>query len=251
LAIQPIWKNYKIFDAHAHVGKYFDIDAALSHSELISLMDGYNVARCAISAVTKDIPGDNDLVAKAVKEFPDRIVGLAHVDPSVGDNALAEVDKCLKLGFKGLKLHPHYDAYMVYDSKLMFPLLEKAAKNKLPILFHTGTPPMTTPIHIGYLAQHFPDVNFICGHMGLADSSFEAPEAGEMAENVYMDMTAAGAHALIERAIRRLGAERFVWGTDAPYGNFVGEFFKLLSLNISDEDKKKILWDNPMRIYKI
>lgn len=249
--IQPIWNEYQIFDAHAHIGSYYDIDASLSADELNAHMKRYNVSRCAISAVTKDIPGDNDIVAQAVKKFPGKIVGLAHIDASARDKALAEIDRCLKLGLKALKLHPHYDAYMVYDSRLMFPVLEKAAKHRLAILFHTGTPPITTPIHIGFLAQHFPDVNFICGHMGLADSSFEAPEAGEMSENVFMDTTCAAASSLIERAIRRLGAERFVWGTDVPYSNFVSEFFKLLSLQIPDEDKRKILWDNPMRIYRL
>jgi predicted TIM-barrel fold metal-dependent hydrolase len=86
--------------------------------------------------------------------------------------------------------------------------------------------------------------------MGWADSSLEAPEAGEMAENVYMDLTAASAHTYIERAIQRLGAERFVWGTDQPYLTFIGEFFKLLSLRIPDEEKRGILWQNPKRIYR-
>ena len=154
-------------------------------------------------------------------------------------------------GFQGIETASPLRTYMVYDSRLMFPVLEKAAKHRLPILIHTGTPPITTPIHIGFLAQHFPDVNFICGHMGLGDSSFEAPEAGEMAENVFMDTTCAARSGLIERAIRRLGVDRFVWGTDVPYGNFVSEFFKLISLQISDEDKQNILWDNPMRIYRL
>lgn len=249
--IEPIWQDYRIFDAHAHIGSYNDINLTLLEDDLAASMKRYNVSRCAVSAVTKDIMGDNDLVGKAIKKIPEQIVGLAHIDPSAGDKALIEMDRCLKMGFKGLKLHPVYDAYMVFDSRLLFPVLEKAAKNHLPILFHTGTPPMVTPIHIGYLAQHFPGINFICGHMGLADSSLEAPEAGEMSENVYMDMTCCGASALIERAIKRLGAGRFVWGTDAPYGNFVGEFFKLLSLQIPDEDRRKILWDNPMRIYRM
>ncbi len=110
---------------------------------------------------------------------------------------------------------------------------------------------MTTPIHIGFLAQHFPDVNLVCGHMGLADSAFEAPEAGMMAENVYFDLTATTSTTVAERAMKHLGPERFVFGTDQPYCSFEGEFFKLLSMDISDEDKRRILWDNPRRIYHL
>jgi predicted TIM-barrel fold metal-dependent hydrolase len=70
-----------------------------------------------------------------------------------------------------------------------------------------------------------------------------------MTDNVYMDITCCGGEGVIERAIKRLGSGEFVWGTDV--GNFIGEFFQSLSLQISDDDKMKILWDNPMRIYRL
>jgi uncharacterized protein len=249
-AIPPIWRDYKIIDAHVHIGDYFDINARFSADDLFAHMRKYNISVAALSAVTKNIRGDNDLVAGAIRRHPAKIVGLAHIDPTAGD-ALDEIERALGMGFKGLKLHPHYDAYNVFDSRVTFKVLENAASHRLPVLIHTGTPPMTTPMHVGYLAQHFPDVNFIAAHMGLVDSSLEAVEAGRMADNIYMDMTAASVTAVIEDAILRLGEDRFVWGTDAPYLNFVAEFFKLLSLRVSDEARRKILWDNPKRIYRL
>src|SRR5580700_3068309 len=181
--IPPLWEDYRIFDAHIHIGDYFDINAKFPASELFAYLDRYNISKAALSAVTKNIPGDNELVADAMKLDPGRIVGLAHIDPTSAD-ALDQTEAALSKGFRGLKLHPHYDAYMVFDSRITFPLLEKAAKHRLPVLIHTGTPPMTTPMHIGNLAQHFPDVNFIAAHMGLVDSSLETVEAGRMADNV-------------------------------------------------------------------
>jgi len=169
----------------------------------------------------------------------------------MASDAVERIDAAVASGFRGLKLHPHYDAYMVFDSRITFGVLERAARHRLPVLIHTGTPPMTTPMHVGYLAQHFPDVNFIAGHMGLVDSSTEVVEAGRMAENVFMDTTAASVTAIIEDAINRLGPHRFVWGTDAPYLTFESEFFKLLSLRVSDEIKQQILWDNPVRVYRL
>jgi len=248
--IPAIWEDYKIFDAHIHIGDYFDINARFPASELFAYLDRYNISRAALSAVTKNIPGDNELVLDAMKREPDRIVALAHIDPTSAD-ALEQMESAISKGFRGLKLHPHYDAYMVFDSRIIFPLLERAAKHRLPVLIHTGTPPMTTPIHVGLLAQHFPDVNFIAAHMGLVDSSLEAVEAGKMAENIYMDMTAASITSILEDAIDRLGPHRFVWGTDAPYISFISEFFKLLSLRVSDEVKRQILWENPVRIYRL
>ena len=248
--IPPLWEDYKIFDAHIHIGDYFDINAKFPASELFSYMTRYNISKAALSAVTKDIAGDNALVADAMDKDPQRVVALAHIDPTAAD-AVERVDAAARRGFKGLKLHPHYDAYMVFDSRITFGVLERAASHRMAVLIHSGTPPMTTPMHIGYLAQHFPEVNFIAGHMGLVDSSLETVEAGRMAENLYMDTTAASVTSVIEDAINRLGPHRFVWGTDAPYLNFISEFFKLLSLRTSEEAKRQILWDNPVRVYRV
>lgn len=249
-SIPPLWRDYRIFDAHIHIGDYFDINARFPASELFAYLNRYNISRAALSAVTKDIAADNRLVLDALKQDPQRIVALAHVDPTAAD-AMERVDQAARDGFKGLKLHPHYDAYMVFDSRITFGVLERAARHRMAVLIHTGTPPMTTPIHVGYLAQHFPEVNFIAGHMGLVDSSLETVEAGKMAENLFMDTTAASVTSVIEDAMNRLGAHRFVWGTDAPYLNFESEFFKLLSLRVGEEAKKQILWDNPMRVYRV
>jgi len=248
--IPALWEDYEIFDAHIHIGDYFDINASFPAAELFSYLTRYNIKKAALSAVTKDIAADNELVADALKRDASRIVALAHVDPTAAD-AIERVDRAASSGFRGLKLHPHYDAYMVFDSRITFGVLERAAKHRMAVLVHTGTPPMTTPMHIGYLAQHFPEVNFIAGHMGLVDSSLEVVEAGRMAENLFMDTTAASVTLGSEDASNRLGAHRFVWGTDAPYLNFISEFFKLLSLRVDDEVKRQILWQNPRTAYRI
>ena len=80
-AIPPIWEDYSIFDAHIHVGNYFDINAKFPASALFAYLSKYNIKKAALSAVTKDIAGDNALVADALKQDPTRVVALAHIDP--------------------------------------------------------------------------------------------------------------------------------------------------------------------------
>jgi hypothetical protein len=86
--IDPIWEDYQIFDAHAHIGSYYDIDSTMSDEELLTYMERYGVKRCAVSAVTKNIEGDNDLVMTATKKLPGKIIGLAHIDPSRANKAI-------------------------------------------------------------------------------------------------------------------------------------------------------------------
>jgi len=250
--IPPIWKEFKIFDAHSHLGYLYDIGKSMTGQDLVAYMERYNISYSAVSALTRNIRKDNDDVANIFRKYPDRIVPLAHVDPHLGgEEAVNEIDRCAKMGFKGVKLHPHYDGYNVYDKDLIFPVMEKASKERLPVLVHTGTPPMSLPIHIAYVAQRFPEVPIICGHMGLCDSSYEAPIAASIAENIYLDMSATNPTVIIEKTVREIGADRIVWGTDTPYLTFESEFFKLLSLNISEENMRKILFDNAMRAYRI
>ncbi len=49
----------------------------------------------------------NDKVAGYVKDFPDRLIGLAGIDPRRGKEAIQELERCIgKLGFAGVKLWP-------------------------------------------------------------------------------------------------------------------------------------------------
>ena len=220
-------------------------------SELAADMKKFNVAYAAVSCLSKNIQRDNNTVANALKELPGRIIGLAHVDPSAGDEAIDEIDRCLETGFRGIKLHPYYDGYNAFDLNIVSPVLEKASKERLPVLFHTGTPPMTLPIHIGYLAQQFPDVVLICGHMGGWDSMLESIPAVRMAENVYLDTACAGAAKVVELIIKKTDPARVLWGSDVPYGNFLTEFYKLMSLDLPEEQKQMILFDNAAKVYGI
>src|SRR5260370_40254747 len=80
----------------------------------------------------------NDLVAQAVREYPDRFVGFGSVDPLKGDRAVADLDRISELGLKGVKLHPSLQAFAPNEER-HWPLYEKCQDLGLIALFHTGT----------------------------------------------------------------------------------------------------------------
>ena len=53
--------------------------------------------------------------------------------------------------------------------------------------------------------------------------------------------------------VEKLGAERIVFSTDYPHGDsrYPESVEAFLTLPLSDEDKRKILWDNCARFYQI
>ena len=106
--IEPIWKDYDIFDAHTHIEggivMPYDLANEFSAENLIAYMKEYGIKHVAVSALTKDFVGDNNKVAEAIRKYPGQLLGLAHIDPSRGDSAVVEMDRCLKLGFRTLSL---------------------------------------------------------------------------------------------------------------------------------------------------
>ncbi len=243
-----VWRKYKIFDTHCHIGDYGDIRRVSTVDTIRNYVQTYGIERILLSRVSKNITQDNDAVAAVVKSMSGKLIPQAHIDPTAAD-AVKEIERCVSMGFKGLKLHPVIDAYNVFDIKLLESVLEAASKKHLPILIHTGTPPMTTPMHVAFLAQNFPQVTLICAHSGLADSTYEILSAAKMAENLYFDTALASTPPVLENLISEFGAKRLLWGSDIPYGNFLAEFFRVYSLEISEEQKRMIYYDNAARIY--
>src|SRR5487761_556213 len=184
ISLNPVWKNYQLFDAHSHISDYsLQIRRDFSPESFVSYLDKYGLTGAAVSKISSDFIKDNKDVYEFVKKNDRRgIVGIAHINPNSG-SAIEEVKNIVGLGFKGVKMHPDHDCFDCFDLKLLEPLLSEIAKHKLPILFHTGTPPHVTPIHVGFLAQYFTEIPMICGHSGLADSTFECLSAAKMAPN--------------------------------------------------------------------
>jgi predicted TIM-barrel fold metal-dependent hydrolase len=251
LVASPLWRSLKIFDAHSHIGDFPELNIFDRRvDEIIAYNDKYNISYSAISSITGDTSKDNRIVADAIKKYPDRFVGLAHIDPNLKKTALNEFEKCVSKGFRGVKLHPKWDNYVILDENLIDPLLEKISDERLPVMIHTGNYPMSVPIQVAVLAKKYPKIKFICAHMGI-DASAEAIAAAKFAPNVLLETAGTSSAGEVEMVVRRVGADRILFGTDPPYGKFVAEFFKIISLEIPDGDKNRILWSNAARLYEV
>jgi len=243
-----------IVDMHAHINtgeRYLKKSSSGAVRNLISQMDKTGVDVCAINQLTDDMILDNDAVYKAARAYSNRLVPFAHINPGMycneGEKASAEIDRALgKLKMKGVKLHPEFDHFQMFD-EVMNELLEKIQEYGVPILFHSGGS-FSTPLEIVYVAKNFPRIPVLLGHMGTDSFVHEAVPAAKLSENIYLE-TSIGAQLLfIENAVHELGAERIVWGTDFPYGSPPVELKKIQTLDISEKQKRMILGENARRM---
>src|SRR5437016_14338930 len=86
----------------------------------------------------------------------------------------------------------------------------------LVVNIHSGSG-ISHPLGIGALARRFPDVTVLMDDMGDREWVSDAIEAARDNPNVYLGTTIAAVEpVVVERAIRELGAERIVYGSNWP-----------------------------------
>ncbi len=160
----------------------------------------------------------NDEMAELQQRFGERFIGLATVYPREGDGAARELERAVSdLGLRGLKLHGWLQPVSCTDPCLD-PLFDVANRLRLVVVFHDGTPPFTSSLQIGSLAERYPECTMILGHGGLKDLALNAAQTVCRYPNVYMQTCATTLLAL-RRAIDSVGVDKILFGSDGGFGN--------------------------------
>jgi predicted TIM-barrel fold metal-dependent hydrolase len=239
----------KIIDAHCHIGegRYKHLKA----SELIVQMDKHGIDKAVVCPVEEHITvynqEGNDYILQAVKEYPDRLIGFATVNPWYGTRAVEELERAIGEGLRGLKLNSTLQGYFIND-ELVYPLVEAAQKMDIPVYFHTATPIFSLPLQLADLAGEFPEVRFIMGHSAASDFWIDAAPATRMHDNIYLESSLRSGSAVLQHLVDELGADRLMFGSDTPASTISIELAKIDSLELSPADKEMVLAGTVLRV---
>jgi predicted TIM-barrel fold metal-dependent hydrolase len=181
------------------------------------------------------------------------MVAFATVDPR-DPGAGAEVERCVREhGMRGVKLHPWLQGFSAHNPGLQ-DLCEAVAELGIPILFHDGTPPFSTPLQLATLARRHPRTTIVLGHGGLHDLWREAIAAVATTENVHLCMCGAPGYAM-RAIVARCPLERLLFGTDAgllrpePVQRYARLRIRQLDeLGLDAAEREAILEVNPRRL---
>ena len=186
---------------------------------------------------------DNDELLRAIEQAPGRAFGFVYLNPKHVEESIEEFDRCVTNGpMVGIKL---WVATRCNDVRLD-PIVAHAARHKAPILQHiwqkaTGNlPGESIPSDLAELAGRHPDATFLGAHLGGDwEPGIRALRASRnvVAELSGFDPTAG----VTEMAVRELGPERVVFGSDYGGRSLASQLAKVTGADISDVDKRLIL----------
>ena len=192
---------------------------------------------------------------KSVNDFAasingkDGVIAFGSVYPYAED-ALDELERIKDLGLKGVKLHPDYQRFSVEEDRWK-PLYEKISSLGLITVFHAGwdigfPPPYgATPEKMEKALSWFssPVVAAHWGGCGCAESVLKHL----CGKNVYFD-TSFGYGQMpkpfAQEILNRHGTKRMLFGTDTPWHTAEMELRLLNSLELTEEEKQDVLWNN-------
>lgn len=206
-----------MLDAHTHLGTDED-GHKLDLAGLLRQLDQVDVRQACVfplhdpdRAPAYRVP--NDRVLTWAGESQGRLIPFCRLDPA--DGPVAEAERCLARGARGIKLHPRAQAFGFGGAAIdgIFAAAEDAG---VPIMIHAGRGLGRVAEELCDVALRYPGAPLILAHGGIADQgTFATRLAGHPA--AFFDTSVFGPLDLLE-LFARVPIERIVYGSDPPYG---------------------------------
>jgi len=236
---------FKTMEEIIRLAKKLDIEKLCLLGDVLRF--GYNPTQLQVKKI-------NDLTIKMVKKYPDFLLGFCFLNPAHTKKfILNEIERCIiKEKFKGIKLEVSVNA----RDKRLDPIMEKAEELGVVVLHHCWYKTVdkvyneSDPSDIVNLASRFPKVKIIMAH--LSGCGIRGVLDIKNFPNVYVDTSGSQpASGMIEYAVEKLGAERILYGSDAPGRNFAPQLGRIYGAEIKTKEKELILGLNAKKLLGI
>jgi uncharacterized protein len=248
----------QIWDLHCHLSGVAGKTPAERLASLIEFADRMGIERLCLymgmpwsrDPSPEQFRKENDQVLEALEKWHHRVFGFVYLNPQHVEASLAELERCVANGpMVGVKL---WVAHRCHGPELD-PIIRRAAELKAVIFQHTwlkvsdNQPGESTPMDLAELAARHPAVPLICGHTG--GDWEQGIRAIRAHQNVSIDLAGSYPTAgFLEMALRELGPERIIYGSDAGGRSFASQLAKVLSVPLPEATRRLILRENLRRL---
>ncbi len=248
----------RIWDNHCHLASFPGRSPAERMRHLIDVADRMEIERVVcfmgwphvMHPSPEKLQHDNRQVAEAIAAAPQRALGYVYVSPEHVRASLQEIDRWIDRGpMLGIKL---WVARRCSDAALDV-IVARTAQLDAVVYQHTwikstgNLPGESTPMDLVKLARRHPHARFICGHAG---GNWELGiRAVRSTPNIWLEIAGSDPTAgMVEMAVRELGPQRVVYGSDAGGRSFGSQLGKVLGARITAEARAAILGENLRRL---
>lgn len=242
----------------------------ISLEEMLRLMDEANVERAFLLAAKVGPVGppacyhvSYDLIAAAVRRYPDRFSGIAGIDPTEGMAGVRQLERAVKeFGFIGAHGYPHWFE-LPPDHAKWYPFYAKCVELDIPIQLQVGQSmiydaryprrSVGQPITFDTVACDFPELKLIGIHIGIPWTDEMIAMAWKH-KNVFIGADAHSPKYWPESFVRYIdsyGQDKVLFGTDFPVLRFDRTRREIDALGIRPAAKRKLLRDNAMKLFKL
>jgi predicted TIM-barrel fold metal-dependent hydrolase len=235
--------EYDISDVHVHIGQDSIIQKTVSASKLLNYLKSHNLKQ--ILGFSSDLRYQhyNRVLDRLVKRHKE-IYGLVKVALDYDQKetfGLLENPK-----FIGIKVHPSLDRAPV-THKRYIPLFRHLQEIKKVALIHCGRWQEIAGFRFAFdIAHTYPELRVILAHMGGLEYTYskEAIQLAQHTDNVWLETSNCYLPVVIEDAVEKLGDKRIMFGSDYPWGTWLGNLGTIIESEIPEKSKKRILGKN-------
>ncbi|MBL9208330.1 MAG: amidohydrolase [Opitutaceae bacterium] len=256
-------------DSHAHYGRYLNADPLITafssgDAGLVVRRAGACGVRWTIASPlagllprgrTVDVAVANEVAFREVPTVPGLLqyVIVNPLQPRTYDQARTMLKSpwCV-----GIKIHPEEHAYRIADhGEELFAFFEETGA---PVMTHSGCP-NSLPADFVPFADRHPGARVLLAHLGngagaqgRVDLQVRAVQAAKQA-NLWVDTSSARSilPGLVEWAVKELGPERLLFGSDTPLYDVAMQRTRIETAEIPDAAKRLILRDNAVAFFRL
>lgn len=247
----------EIWDGHCHISGYSGTPAERV-GKCLEVADRMGVDKLCVYMGTRfhteptaeQLIEANNEVLEVVAAWPDRAFGWVYLSPAHLETSLAELERCVAKGpMVAIKLWVAQNV----DTPEADAIITRATELKAPVFQHTwrkitgNLPGESNAVDLARVAKRHPEATIICGHTG--GDWEQGIRAIRPCKNVYSDLAGGDpTSGFTEMAVRELGADRVIYGSDIPGRSFGSQLAKVHGARVGEAEKALIFSGNLKRI---
>lgn len=223
-------------------------------SALLESMDRADVDRSIVASIATRPSQFKSILVWSRSIASDRIVPFPSVHPDDPD-AVDNIRAVAAEGFRGVKLHPYYQNFVV-DEQRLFPIYQVLQETGLILLLHCGFDmayervPIAGPGRVVRVAELFPGLKLVATHMG-AWEDYDNVREHFLGKPIYVDVSYSIEFLPPEESRALILAhprDRVLFGTDSPWSAQADMIRYVRSLNLGPDWEEAIFFRNANRL---